>query len=163
MEQNNNSQIIIYQTDTGQTKIEVKLKNETVWLTQADMARLFNCSSDNISLHLKNIYEEGELSQSSTTEESSIVRKEGTRSVRRDIIFYNLDAIISVGYRVQSHVATRFRQWATKHIREYIVKGFALDDERLKNPDQPFDYFEELMKLSIKGTKNEKNAPEANF
>ncbi len=140
----NHSQFIIYQTEDGETKLDVRFENETVWLTQQLMAELFQTSTDNISLHLKNIYSEGELDENATTEDFSVVRQEGTRQVKRHLKHYNLDAIISVGYRVQSHSATRFRQWATKHLREYIVKGFVLDDERLKNPDQPFDYFEEL-------------------
>lgn len=140
------SQIIIYQTEGGNTKIEVRLENETVWLTQSGMAELFQCSADNISLHLRNIFDEGELKPVGTAEEYSVVRMEGGREVRRKILHYNLDAIISVGYRVKSAVATRFRIWATRKLREFIVKGFVLDDERLKNPDQPFDYFEELIR-----------------
>ncbi len=141
---NNPSQFIIYQSEDGETKLDVRFVDETVWLTQALMAELFQTSSDNISLHLKNTFADGELDENSTTEDFSVVRQEGSRQVQRQLKHYNLDAIISVGYRVQSHTATRFRQWATQHLREYIVKGFVLDDERLKNPDQPFDYFEEL-------------------
>ena len=144
MSENNPSQFIIYQSENGETRLDVRFIDETVWLTQASMAELFQTSTDNISLHLKNIYQEGELDEISTTEDYSVVRKEGTRQVKRNLKHYNLDAIISVGYRVQSHTATRFRQWATQHLREFIVKGFLLDDERLKNPDLPFDYFEEL-------------------
>jgi hypothetical protein len=145
MTERNNSQVIIYQTETGQTRIEVRLENETVWLTQNLMAELFQTSKQNISLHIQNIYAEGELLPKATVKECLSVRLEGGREVKRTVDYYNLDMIISVGYRIQSHVATRFRQWATKHIREYIVKGFVLDDERLKNPDLPFDYFEELL------------------
>lgn len=144
MTENNPSQFIIYQSEDGQTKLDVRFVGETVWLTQALMAELFQTSTDNISLHLKNIYAEGELDENSTAEDFSVVRQEGARAVKRTLKHYNLDAIISIGYRVQSHTATRFRQWATRHLREYIVKGFVLDDERLKNPDQPFDYFDEL-------------------
>lgn len=140
----NTSQFVIYQSEDGQTRLDVRFVDETVWLTQALMAELFQTSTDNISLHLKNIYAEGELDELSTTEDFSVVRQEGKRQVNRTLKHYNLDAIISVGYRVQSHTATRFRQWATQHLREYIVKGFVLDDERMKNPDLPFDYFEEL-------------------
>lgn len=140
----NSSQFIIYVSEDGQTKLDVRFVDETVWLTQALMAELFQSSTDNVGLHLKNIYAEGELDENSTTEDFSVVRQEGARQVQRKLKHYNLDAIISVGYRVQSHTATRFRQWATQRLREYIVKGFVLDDERLKNPDQPFDYFEEL-------------------
>ncbi|MHA8067121.1 virulence RhuM family protein [Aquirufa sp. ROCK2-A2] len=142
----NNSQIIIYQTESGQIKIDVRLENETVWLTQKSMAELFQTSVPNINMHLKNIFEEGELNLEATIKEFLIVRKEGNREVNRNIEYYNLDAIISVGYRVKSNVATRFRIWATQHIKEYIVKGFVLNDERLKNPDVPFDYFDELLR-----------------
>ena len=141
-----NSQILIYQTESGKTKIEVRLENETVWLTQQLMAELFQTTRENITLHISNVYKEGELGESSTCKDFLLVQVEGTRKVRRKVKFYNLDVIISVGYRIKSHVATRFRQWATQRLREYIVKGFVLDDERLKNPDQPFDYFEELLR-----------------
>ena len=142
----NSSQILIYQTERGQTKIEVLLENETVWLTQKLMAELFQTTKQNISLHIQNIYNEGELPPVATVKEYLTVQKEGDRQVSRTVDFYNLDMIISVGYRIKSHVATRFRQWATQRLREYIVKGFVLDDERLKNPDQPFDYFDELLR-----------------
>jgi hypothetical protein len=140
----NHSQFIIYQTEDGETKLDVRFENETVWLTQKLMAELFSTTPENILMHLKNIYHEGELNEKATTKDFLVVRQEGSRQVKRNLKHYNLDAIISVGYRVQSHTATRFRQWATQHLHEYIVKGFVLDDERLKNPDQPFDYFEEL-------------------
>lgn len=139
-------QFLVYPTEDGQTKIEVRLENETVWLTQQHMASLFQTTKQNVSLHLQNIFAEGELKQSATVKESLTVQTEGGRSVQRRVEFYNLDAIISVGYRVKSAVATRFRIWATQKLREFIVKGFVLDDERLKNPDQPFDYFDELLK-----------------
>lgn len=144
MTENNPSQFVIYQSEDGHTKLDVRFMDETVWLTQALMAELFSTTPENVLMHLKNIYSESELDQNSTTKDFLVVREEGTRQVKRTLKHYNLDAIISVGYRVQSHTATRFRQWATQHLREYIVKGFVLDDERLKNPDQPFDYFEEL-------------------
>jgi hypothetical protein len=140
----NNSQIIIYQTENGETKLDVRFQDESVWLTQKLMAELFQTSVPNINIHLKNIFEERELEENRTIKEFLIVQKEGNREVKRKQVFYNLDAIISVGYRIKSHIATKFRQWATHHLREYIVKGFVLDDERLKNPDLPFDYFEEL-------------------
>ncbi len=127
-------QIVIYRSDDGLVKLDVRLVNETLWLAQSDMAALFQCSVDNISLHLKNIYDEGELAETATAEDFSVVRSEGGRSVRRTLKLYNLDAIISVGYRVKSTIATRFRIWATQRLREYIVKGFVMDDERLKNP-----------------------------
>ena len=140
----NKSQIIIYQTESGETKLDVRFQDETVWLTQKLMAELFQTTSQNITIHLKNIFEEGELDEGATCKDFLQVQKEGNREVKRKQKFYNLDAIISVGYRIKSHVATKFRQWATLHIKEYIIKGFVLDDERLKNPDLPFDYFEEL-------------------
>ena len=141
---NNTSQLIIYQSEDGQIKLDVRFIDETVWLTQGLMAELFSTTPENVLMHLKNIYMEGELDQNSTTKDFLAVRQEGKRQVKRRLKHYNLDAIISVGYRVQSHTATRFRQWATRQLREYLVKGFILDDERLKNPDLPFDYFEEL-------------------
>ena len=140
------SQIIIYQAEDGQTKIDVRLEHETVWLSQKHMAELFQVTKPTISEHVSNIYQEKELTADATVRKFRTVQTEGTRNVSREIEYYNLDMIISVGYRVKSHVATRFRQWATQHIREYIIKGFVMDDERLKNPDQPFDYFEELIR-----------------
>lgn len=140
----NGSELIIYQTDDGLTRIETRLEDETVWLTQVQMAELFQCSTDNISLHLRNIFEEGELVEEATTEESSVVRFEGDREVRRNIKFYNLDAILSVGYRVKSTIATRFRIWATQRLREYIVKGFTMNDELLKQAGGG-NYFDELL------------------
>jgi len=142
--QKNNSQIIIYQTENGETKLDVRFQDETVWLTQKLMAELFQTTPQNITIHLKNIFEEGELEEKATCKDFLQVQVEGKREVKRERQFYNLDAIISVGYRIKSNVATKFRQWATSQLREYIVKGFVLDDERLKNPDLPFDYFEEL-------------------
>ncbi len=142
----NNSQLIIYQAESGATKIEVRLEHETVWLSQQLMAELFQTTQQNISQHIKNIYDENELEQEATHKKYLSVRQEGKRRVKRSLDYYNLDMIISVGYRVKSHIATRFRQWATQHIREFIVKGFILDDERLKNPDIPFDYFDELLR-----------------
>lgn len=139
-------EILLYQNDTEKESINVVFHDETFWLTQSGMAELFDCSSDNISLHLKNIYAEGELEQAATTEKFSVVRKEGARTVNRTLDHYNLDAIIAVGYRVNSKKATRFRQWATKTLKEYIQKGFVLNDDMLKN-GRPFgkDYFDELL------------------
>ena len=142
----NNSQIIIYQTESGITKIDVRLENETVWLTQKLMSELFQVAKSSISEHIKHIYNEGELELKATVRKFRTVQTEGTRTVTRELDYYNLDMIISVGYRVKSHVATKFRIWATQRLQEYIVKGFVLDDERLKNPDLPFDYFDELLK-----------------
>ncbi|MGI6496746.1 MAG: virulence RhuM family protein [Kiritimatiellia bacterium] len=140
-----NSSIILYQTEDGRSRIEVRLENETVWLTQQLMAELFQTTQQNISLHIQNIYAEGELHPEATHKDFLSVRQEGTRQVRRKLDYYNLDMIISVGYRVRSAVATRFRQWATERLREYIVKGFTLDDERLKGRDRMVDYFDELL------------------
>ena len=140
------SQFLIYQTEDGRVKIDVRFEDESVWLTQQMMADLFQTSRPNITLHIGNIYEEGELQPEATRKEFLLVRQEGARQVRRQLEYYNLDMIISVGYRVKSQVATRFRIWATQQLREFIVKGFVLDDERLKNPALPFDYFEELLR-----------------
>lgn len=143
------TEFLLFQSQDGEdeARIQVAVKDETIWLTQKGMAELFGCSSDNISLHLKNIYESGELLFSATAEEISVVRQEGARSVSRKVMFYNLDAIISVGYRVNSRRATQFRIWATGVLKEYMRKGFALDDERLKQGRAVFgkDYFRELL------------------
>jgi hypothetical protein len=139
-------QFLVYSTEDGRTKIDVRLEGETVWLSQRHMAALFQTTQQNISLHLRNIYKEGELEIGATHKDSLSARNEGARAIQRTVDLYNLDAVISVGYRVKSAVATRFRIWATQQLREYIVKGFVLDDERLKNPDRPFDYFDELLR-----------------
>jgi len=140
------SRIIIYQTEDNQTRLEVRLDNGTVWLSQKLMAELFQKDVRTINEHIQNIFEELELSPDSTIRNFRIVQLEGKRKVTRNVEFFNLDMIISVGYRVKSHTATRFRQWATARLKEYLIKGFVLDDERLKNPDQPFDYFDELLR-----------------
>ena len=124
------NEILIYQTEDGQTKIDVKLEDETVWLTQAQLCELYQTSKSNISEHIKHIFEEGEL------EENSVVRKFRTTAAdgkNYNIIHYNLDMIISLGYRVKSKIATNFRRWATERLKEYMIKGFTMDDERLKN------------------------------
>jgi hypothetical protein len=140
-------QFLIYNTPEENVSVNAVIKDETVWLTQKAMAELFDCTTDNISLHLKNIYADGELNESSTTEEFSVVQQEGTRKVKRKTKFYNLDAIISAGYRVNSRKATHFRIWATGVLKEYMIKGFAMDDERLKQGKTAFgkDYFRELL------------------
>ncbi len=143
---NKTAPILLYSLDGDNVYIDVYFKDETFWLTQKGMAELFECSKDNISLHLKNIYNEGELEKKATTEESSIVQKEGNREVKRTLEFYNLDAIIAVGYRVSTKKATRFRQWATKTLHEYIKKGFVLNDDMLKNGKNfGKDYFDEFL------------------
>ena len=137
----------LYPLPNNEGEVRALIRRDTIWLTQRAMAQLFGCSTDNIGQHLKNIYREGELSAESTTEDFSVVQQEGTRQVQRQITFYNLDAIISIGYRVNSQKATRFRQWATKVLNEYIRKGFVMDDERLKQGETIFgkDYFRELL------------------
>ena len=139
-------EILLYENGGEKEFVSVVFQDETFWLTQSGMAELFDCSTDNISLHLKNIYAEEELRPEATTEKISVVRQEGSRQVRRTLEHYNLDAIIAVGYRVNSKKATRFRQWATRTLKEYIQKGFVLNDEMLKN-GRPFgrDYFDELL------------------
>ena len=139
-------EILLYENGGEKEFVSVVFQDETFWLTQSGMAELFDCTADNISLHLKNIYAEEELTPEATAEKISVVRQEGSRQVRRTLEHYNLDAIIAVGYRVNSKKATRFRQWATKTLKEYIQKGFVLNDEMLKN-GRPFgrDYFDELL------------------
>lgn len=146
-EMENNFQFLMYHSAEEDISVNAFIKDETIWLTQRGMAKLFDCSTDNISLHLKNIYAEGELLESTTAEESSVVQTEGARQVRRKAKLYNLDAIISVGYRVNSRRATQFRIWATGILKEYMTKGFVLDDERLKQGKDAFgrDYFRELL------------------
>jgi len=141
-----NGDIIIYQTEDGLTKIDVKIENETVWLSQQQMAELFSTSRTNIIEHINNIYSEQELDKNSTCQNFRQVQKEGNRSVTREIPFYNLDMIISLGYRVNSKEATDFRIWATKTLKEYIKKGFVVNSEMLKNgPKFGKDYFDELL------------------
>ena len=137
-------QFLVYQTEDGKLKLNVRLGEDSVWLSQRLMAQLFQKDVRTINEHIQNVYEEGELRPEATIRKSRIVRMEGKREVARMVDFYNLDIIISVGYRVKSHIATRFRIWATQQLTEFVKKGFLLDDDRLKNPDQPFDYFEEL-------------------
>ena len=129
----NQGDIVIYQTEDGDTKIDVRFVDETVWLTQQQMAELFQSSRTNIVEHIQHIYEEGELDEASTCRKFRHVRTEGSRQVTREIPYYNLDMIISLGYRVKSMIATNFRRWATERLKEYMVKGFTMDDERLKN------------------------------
>ncbi len=146
-ESEQHGEIILYQTEDGQTQIQCRLENSTIWLTQALLAELFQVTVQNITLHLKAIYQEGELEESSTCKEYLQVRSEGGREVTRSIRHYSLPAILAIGYRVRSLRGTAFRQWATARLSEYLVKGFALDDERLKNPPGPGvpDYFDEML------------------
>jgi hypothetical protein len=140
-----NSEILLYQTEDGQTKIDVRLEEETVWLSQVQMAELFQTTKQNISLHIKNIFEEGELEEISTVKDYLTVQAEGKREVQRNLKFYNLDVIISVGYRVKSHRGTQFRIWATKQLKEFLIKGFVLNDEKLKETGHTNRYFDELL------------------
>ncbi len=147
MEQNieNTGDIIIYQTEDGLTKINVKLDNETVWLNQQQqLAELYQSSRTNVVEHIKHIYEEGELSAEATCRNFRQVRLEGNREVSRELPFYNLDMIISLGYRIKSAIATRFRIWATQRLKEYMIKGFTMDDERLKG-NGGGSYWKELL------------------
>ncbi|WP_417730456.1 virulence RhuM family protein [Rosistilla oblonga] len=137
-------EFLLYRTDDGSTRIEVRMADENVWLSQKDMAELFQTTPQNITQHLSTIYEEGELTESATCKEYLQVRSEGKRQVQRSLKHYNLDAIISVGYRVRSHRGTQFRIWATQRLREYLIKGFAMDDLRLKQSGGG-NYFEELL------------------
>ncbi len=140
-----NSEIILYQSEDGQTKVEVRMEGETVWLTLNQLVELFQKAKSTISEHIKNVFEESELPMNNATvRKFRTVQTEGERTVERDLEYYSLDVIISVGYRVKSHRGTQFRIWATKRLREYIIKGFTLDDERLKRAGQ-MNYFDELL------------------
>ena len=152
-----NSQILLYQTKDGKAKIEVKMENETVWLSQKQMAELFGCTVENIIFHLQNIFKSGELSEKPTTKDYLAVQKEGNREINRTVKIYNLDAIISVGYRINSLRGTQFRIWATQRLREYIIKGFTMDDERLENGGTKNNYFKELLERVRKIRASEKN------
>jgi hypothetical protein len=141
------SELLLYQTEDGRTRIQCRLEGDTLWLSQAQIAELFETTPQNVTMHLKSIYSEGELELGATCKESLQVRREGQREVSRSLRLYNLEAVLAVGYRVRSHRGTQFRQWATARLKEYLVKGFAMDDERLKNPPGPgqTDYFDELL------------------
>src|SRR6056297_206458 len=143
----NSSEIKMYQVEGGQTEIEVKLYDETVWLSQKQMAELFDKDTDTIGLHLKNIYKSTELLEDATTEESSVVQIEGNRKVKRRIKFYNLDAIISVGYRVNSKRGTQFRIWANKVLKEYLLKGYAINEKRLAQQNEQLKKLQESVKI----------------
>ncbi len=139
------TEILLYQTEDGQSKVEVRLENETVWLTQAQMVELFQTTKQNISLHVRNIFQEGELEEDLTVKDYLTVQTEGNRQVQRTIRYYNLDVIISIGYRVKSHRGTQFRIWATQQLKEFLIKGFVLNDERLKETGYTNQYFDELL------------------
>jgi hypothetical protein len=127
-------EMVLYQSEDGKTRLETRLENDTLWLTRQQIAELFQTTVPNISMHIKNVFDEGELQFAVTVQDFLTVRQEGERQVQRSITHYNLNMVISVGYRVKSLIATRFRIWATQQLKEYIVKGFVMDDERLKNP-----------------------------
>ncbi len=139
----NNGEIVLYQNQDGQIKLDVRLEDETVWLTQAQLCALFQKSKATISEHIKNVFSEGELIQDSTVRKFRTVQQEGTRNIERDLEYYNLDVIISVGYRVKSPQGTQFRIWATKRLKEYLIKGFTLNDDRFKSGNS-MNYFNEL-------------------
>lgn len=143
MATNSKNHLIIYQDDNGLVKVNVRFADEDVWLTQGQLAEIYDTTQENISMHISNIYKDGELEQKRTYKKFLLVRQEGTRSVQRNIDHYNLDMIIALGYRVQSQVATRFRRWATERLHEYIQKGFTMDDDRLKQGGNR--YFRELL------------------
>jgi len=152
-----NNSILLYVTDDGKTEIEVNLEDETVWLSQSQMGELFQKDVRTISEHIGNVFDEGELSKDPTIRKFRIVQKEGDRTVSRDVEHYNLDVIISVGYRVKSHRGTQFRIWSTQKLREYIVKGFVMDDDRLANGNVKKTYFNELLERIRKVRASEKN------
>ncbi|MEI8294573.1 MAG: virulence RhuM family protein [bacterium] len=134
--------LILYTTEDGRSQIKLRAKDQTVWLTQREMSQLFEVSTDNVGLHLKNIFEDGEIDEDSVTEESSVTAADGKNYLTK---LYNLDAILSVGYRVRSPRGVQFRRWASTILKEYLLKGFVMDDERLKNPDGRPDYFDEML------------------
>jgi len=136
--------VVLYTSEDGQTRLDLRVVGETVWLTQLEIAELFQTTKQNVSLHANNIFKEGELQPEATVKESLTVQTEGKREVQRRVALYNLDLILAIGYRIRSPRGTQFRQWATRHLNEYLVKGFVMDDERLKSPAD-WDYFDELL------------------
>ncbi len=143
---NQKGEILIYQTEKGETKIDVYMEDGTIWLSRVNISQLYGTSPQNITMHIKNIYEEGELDESSTSKNYLLVQNEGGREVARDTKFYNLDIILAIGYRVRSNVGVQFRNWTSKILKEYMKKGFVINDERLKNPKKfGEDYFDELL------------------
>jgi hypothetical protein len=138
------SDLILYTSDDGKTRMNLRVDGKTIWLSQVEIAELFQTTKNNVSMHTKGIFDEGELTQEATVKQSLTVQTEGNRKVERSITFYNLDLILAIGFRVRSPRGTQFRQWALTHLREYLVKGFVMDDERLKNPGK-WDYFDELL------------------
>lgn len=138
------SELVLYTSEDGRTRLDLRIEGQTVWLSQLEIAELFQITKQNVSLHAKNIFEDGELSPEATVKESLTVQAEGKREVQRTVRLYNLDLILAIGYRVRSPRGVQFRQWASTHLKEYLIKGFVMDDERLKNPGG-LDYFDELL------------------
>lgn len=155
------NEVLIYQKEDGQSAVEVRLEQDTLWLSQAQMAELFDKDSDTIGLHLQNVYESGELDEKATTEESSVVRQEGKRQVRRTIRFYSLDAIISVGYRVNSRKGTQFRIWASRVLKDYLVQGYALNKQRLEAQQDNIRQLERTLTLFQQNLIEQASLPEA--
>lgn len=149
------NEILIYQTKSGKTQIDVKMQDETIWLTQDMMAKLFDTTPQNITMHIKNIYEEEELEQNSTCKDFLQVRKEGNRSVSRNLTFYNLDMVLSVGYRIKSKVATNFRKWATSTLKEYLVKGYAVNEQVLKTQKDKITTLQTTIELLSRSLDNQ--------
>jgi prophage maintenance system killer protein len=154
-DENNAQQIVIYQAENGDTQIEVSFNQDNIWLSQAQMSALFDKDSDTIGLHLKNIYKEGELLELSTTEDSSVVQLEGKRQVRRNIKIYNLDAILSVGYRVNSKKGTQFRIWASNVLKQYLLQGYALNERKLQAEQEKLDDLKHAIALSARLLRNQ--------
>ncbi len=152
------SELVLYTSDDGLTRLDLRVDGETVWLTQLELAELFQTTKQNVSLHARTIFEEGELVPEATVKESLTVQTEGRRKVKRRIQHYNLDLILAIGYRVRSPRGTQFRQWASTHLKEYLVKGFVMDDERLKNPGG-WEYFDELLARIREIRASEKRSP----
>lgn len=138
------SDLILYTSEDGESRLQLRVDGGTIWLSQSEIAELFQTTKQNVSLHAKNVLEDGELRAEATVKESLTVQKEGKREVKRSISFYNLDLILAIGFRVRSPRGTQFRQWATTHLREFLVKGFVMDDQRLKDPGG-WDHFDELL------------------
>ena len=138
------SELILYTSDDGQTRLHLRVETESIWLSQLEIAELFQTTKQNVSLHAKNIFEDKELTVEATVKESLTVQNEGGRQVQRKLTYYNLDLILAIGYRVRSPRGVQFRQWASTHLKEFLRKGFVMDDERLKNPTA-WDYFDELL------------------
>jgi len=147
MSTQNRGELIVYRTEDGLAEVQLQTLDGSVWLNQAEIAELFDTTKQNVSLHIKNILKEGELPEAATVKESLTVQNEGRRRVQRKTSLYNLHMILAVGYRVRSPCGTQFRQWATAHLAEYLVKGFTMDDERLKNPGG-WDYFDETRRIA---------------